>query len=134
MLTAVIDEDKCIGCTKCLDACPFDSIIGAHNYMHSVITAECIGCKKCVPACPVNCIEMHPLDNVIKDIKIEHPLLQLESKTIDVREQVKFVKQRASERKMRLEKSSQQIINAIRSSSKDKILARLEKIKHDKKG
>jgi NAD-dependent dihydropyrimidine dehydrogenase PreA subunit len=34
---AVIDENWCIGCTLCLDACPTDAILGANKRMHTVI-------------------------------------------------------------------------------------------------
>ena len=55
---AVIDEEACIGCTKCIQACPVDAILGASKRMHSIIDAECTGCDLCVPACPVDCISM----------------------------------------------------------------------------
>jgi electron transport complex protein RnfB len=55
---AVIDEPVCIGCTKCIQVCPTDAILGASQLMHSVIAAECSGCELCIPACPVDCIEM----------------------------------------------------------------------------
>jgi len=55
---AVIDEDACIGCTKCIQACPVDAIFGASKLMHTVITAECTGCELCVEPCPVDCIDM----------------------------------------------------------------------------
>lgn len=55
---ARIDEDVCIGCTKCIDACPVDAIVGAGKRMHTVITAECTGCELCIPPCPVDCIDM----------------------------------------------------------------------------
>ena len=58
---AYIREDECIGCTKCLQACPVDAILGAAKQMHTVITAECTGCDLCVEPCPVDCIEMRPL-------------------------------------------------------------------------
>lgn len=58
---AVIREDECIGCTKCIQVCPVDAIIGSAKSMHSVITAECTGCELCVPACPVDCIDMKAL-------------------------------------------------------------------------
>jgi electron transport complex protein RnfB len=51
-----IDENWCIGCTLCIDACPVDAIIGTHKRMHTVIEAECTGCELCLPACPVDCI------------------------------------------------------------------------------
>jgi Na+-translocating ferredoxin:NAD+ oxidoreductase subunit B len=57
-LRAVIREDECIGCTKCIKACPVDAIIGAAQQMHTVIADECIGCKLCVAPCPVDCIDM----------------------------------------------------------------------------
>lgn len=59
-LTAFIRENECIGCTKCIDACPVDAIVGAAKRMHTVITDECTGCELCVAPCPVDCIDMLP--------------------------------------------------------------------------
>lgn len=61
-LLAVIREDECIGCTKCIQACPVDAILGAAKQMHTVIESECTGCELCVAPCPVDCIDL-----------IEHP-------------------------------------------------------------
>ncbi|WP_154222242.1 electron transport complex subunit RsxB [Marinicella rhabdoformis] len=58
-----IVEPDCIGCTKCIQVCPVDAIVGAAKLMHTVIAAECTGCDLCIPACPVDCI-----------IKIDTPL------------------------------------------------------------
>jgi len=58
---AVIIEQDCIGCTKCIQACPVDAILGAAKHMHTVIAAECTGCELCVAPCPVDCIIMQPL-------------------------------------------------------------------------
>lgn len=55
---AVIREDECIGCTKCIQACPVDAIVGAAKLMHTVIADECTGCDLCVEPCPVDCIDM----------------------------------------------------------------------------
>lgn len=58
---AVIDEDLCIGCTKCLPPCPVDAIVGAPRLMHTVIAELCTGCELCIAPCPVDCIRMVPL-------------------------------------------------------------------------
>lgn len=57
-LVAFIREDECIGCTKCIQACPVDAIVGAAKQMHTVIADECTGCDLCVDPCPVDCIDM----------------------------------------------------------------------------
>lgn len=60
---AYIREDECIGCTKCIQACPVDAIVGASKVMHTVIVDECTGCDLCVEPCPVDCIDMVPLNS-----------------------------------------------------------------------
>lgn len=57
-VVAVIREDECIGCTKCLDACPVDAIIGSGKLMHSILTDQCTGCELCIAPCPVDCIDL----------------------------------------------------------------------------
>ena len=59
---AVIDESLCIGCTHCRAACPVDAIVGAHQYMHTVISSECTGCELCLEPCPVDCISMEAVN------------------------------------------------------------------------
>jgi electron transport complex protein RnfB len=58
---ALIDESRCVGCAKCIAACPTDAIVGAERYLHTVLEAECIGCELCLPPCPVDCIVMEPV-------------------------------------------------------------------------
>jgi electron transport complex protein RnfB len=62
---AVIDEDVCIGCAKCLPACPLDAIVGARRQLHTVIAAECSGCELCLPPCPVDCITLIELESAV---------------------------------------------------------------------
>lgn len=59
-VVAFIDEATCIGCTKCIQACPVDAIVGASRYMHTIIADHCTGCELCIPPCPVDCIELRP--------------------------------------------------------------------------
>lgn len=70
---ARIDENDCVGCTKCLSACPVDAIVGTTKQMHTVIAAECTGCELCVPACPVDCIHMVPIKADVGSWKWPYP-------------------------------------------------------------
>jgi electron transport complex protein RnfB len=63
-LVALIDEQICIGCTLCIQACPVDAILGAPRLMHTVIAAECTGCELCLPPCPVDCIDLVAMPTV----------------------------------------------------------------------
>lgn len=58
---AIIDEEVCIGCTLCIQACPVDAIAGAAKLMHTVVAADCTGCELCIPPCPVDCIDTYPV-------------------------------------------------------------------------
>lgn len=62
---AFIREAECIGCTKCIQACPMDAILGAAKQMHTVIADECTGCDLCVDPCPVDCIDMIPVETTL---------------------------------------------------------------------
>lgn len=71
---AYIREDECIGCTKCIQACPVDAILGAAKLMHTVISDECTGCDLCVEPCPVDCIDMLPVGTSVKDWYWDMPI------------------------------------------------------------
>lgn len=60
---AKIREQECIGCTKCIQACPVDAIIGGAKHMHVIIEHECTGCQLCVEPCPVDCIDILPVES-----------------------------------------------------------------------
>jgi H+/Na+-translocating ferredoxin:NAD+ oxidoreductase subunit B len=62
-LVAQIDEERCIGCAKCLPPCPVDAIVGARKRMHAVLLDLCTGCELCVAPCPVDCIMMLPRES-----------------------------------------------------------------------
>jgi electron transport complex protein RnfB len=63
----IIDEQLCIGCTLCIQACPVDAIVGAAKQMHTVIRDECTGCNLCIPPCPVECIHIVALQPTIRN-------------------------------------------------------------------
>ena len=81
--TAVIDEQRCIGCTLCIQACPLDAIVGRAKRMHTVLTASCSGCDLCVAPCPVDCIDMVELETLAANRypeaarMLEHPIDEL---------------------------------------------------------
>jgi electron transport complex protein RnfB len=63
---AFIDESRCVGCARCLAACPTDAIVGARNFTHTVIASQCIGCRRCLDPCPMDCIEMQPAPEALQ--------------------------------------------------------------------
>jgi electron transport complex protein RnfB len=86
---AVIDEEVCIGCTLCIQACPVDAILGAAKQMHTVIAQECTGCELCVAPCPVDCITMIPVKQGIDSWRWPSPAEQLDAapQTAQLRQQ-----------------------------------------------
>lgn len=62
---AIIKEPECIGCTKCIQVCPVDAIVGSAKKMHTVFSDICTGCEACIAACPVNCITLEPLPDAL---------------------------------------------------------------------
>ena len=74
---AYIDENLCIGCTLCIQACPVDAILGAAKQMHTIIAPECTGCELCVAPCPVDCISMVPLKEDLSSWKWKYPVFRL---------------------------------------------------------
>jgi len=78
---AIIDEEKCIGCTLCIQACPVDAIVGAPKQMHTIIEEACTGCELCLEPCPVDCIHMVPIPETLSNWKWRHPEIEPEVDT-----------------------------------------------------
>jgi electron transport complex protein RnfB len=74
---ALIDENTCIGCTLCIQACPVDAIVGAAKQLHTIIAADCTGCELCLAPCPVDCIVMNPLPETLSVWKWKYPVYAL---------------------------------------------------------
>ncbi|MFA7270636.1 MAG: electron transport complex subunit RsxB [Sterolibacterium sp.] len=72
---AFIDENYCIGCTLCFQACPVDAIVGAAKQMHTVVSDLCTGCELCVPPCPVDCISMLPV--AAQETRWKYPVFEI---------------------------------------------------------
>ncbi|MBB5193698.1 electron transport complex protein RnfB [Silvimonas terrae] len=74
---AVIDEDTCIGCTLCIQACPVDAIVGAAKHLHTIVSSECTGCELCIAPCPVDCISMQTVGETVTTWKWRYPVIPL---------------------------------------------------------
>jgi len=74
---AIIDEQTCIGCTLCIQACPVDAIVGAAKQMHTIVGALCTGCELCLAPCPVECIRMEKITENIDNWKWKYPVIEL---------------------------------------------------------
>ncbi|MCX7090172.1 MAG: RnfABCDGE type electron transport complex subunit B [Legionellales bacterium] len=122
---AVIREAECIGCTKCIQACPVDAIVGAAKLMHTVLVHECTGCGLCVEPCPVDCIDM-----------LEVPALDYDPDAARARYQARQVRLVADEnakvqhyRNKRRLSAEQTDDTAEKAAKKDYILAALARVK-----
>ena len=76
---ALIDENTCIGCTLCIQACPVDAILGSAKHVHSIISSECTGCELCLAPCPVDCITMETLPETVTTWKWKYPVIELKA-------------------------------------------------------
>lgn len=89
MLARIVEAD-CIGCTKCIQACPVDAIVGAAKLMHTVLPDQCTGCELCVPACPVDCIVLEPMPLA----QVEDPAHASASRTHFQRREARLARER----------------------------------------
>ncbi len=74
---ARIDENTCIGCTLCIQACPVDAIVGAAKQLHTILTQQCTGCELCLPPCPVECIHMEVVPETLDNWKWKYPVVAI---------------------------------------------------------
>lgn len=102
---AVIREAECIGCTKCIQACPVDAIVGAAKLMHTVIEVECTGCELCVTPCPVDCIDIIPLPSRFVPLTGDTMLVEAQKVTRQLRRD--HARRRFEFHKIRLEREEQ---------------------------
>jgi len=113
---AFIIEPECIGCTKCIQACPVDAIVGAAKQMHTIIEALCTGCELCIPPCPVDCIRMQPARGITEGISVP----------ADAHERADFFRERYRSRHTRLEHDKavheEQLHHQVLSDSKMDII------------
>ncbi|MQG91704.1 RnfABCDGE type electron transport complex subunit B [Pseudomonas sp. MN1F] len=134
---AYIREAECIGCTKCIQACPVDAIVGAAKLMHTVVASECTGCDLCLAPCPVDCIDMQPLPPTVVPIVsgLAHSPEQLQAR----HQRRDHARQRHEQRNARLQrdiarKEAQRLARTADATkgAADPIKAALERIKAQK--
>ncbi len=115
LMVAYIREPECIGCTKCIQACPVDAILGAAKLMHTIVSDICTGCELCVAPCPVNCIEM-----------ISAPYQNLSVTNIQIKADLS--RQRFQKRNARLQKQAEEkaVRRKISSEKADSVAAALQ--------
>lgn len=114
-LTAVIRADECIGCSRCIPACPVDAIVGTKQFLHTVLLNECIGCKLCIDPCPVDCIDMVPLASMLPEAAV-----------IDKQSRGIQAKKRYKARQLRLQQEAQCTLPVYASEEERRAFIRAE--------
>ncbi|MFT4693893.1 MAG: electron transport complex protein RnfB [Francisella sp.] len=128
---AIVDESLCIGCEKCLLACPVDAIVGAKKYMHIVIENECTGCELCIEPCPMDCISLVE----IADERQPESLLadEYEKQKDHYRDRYQFHKEKELQKQAKQRNIYKNIATAQGVDKKAYIAASLAKYKNKKK-
>lgn len=115
--TAIIDEEFCIGCTLCIDACPIDAIIGSAKKNHSILNSLCSGCGLCLPPCPTNCINIVPLDKSLSQTKPA----SLQLMKLDQASRSKLWKEKYESKQARHEKKAAEIEKLVSPENKNSL-------------
>jgi electron transport complex protein RnfB len=115
MFTAVIREEECIGCSRCIPVCPVDAIVGTHKFLHTVLLDECIGCRLCIDPCPVDCIDTVPLESKLPS-----------GVSIDKPERALRAKERHKARQLRLQKEAQSMLPVYQDADTKRTQIRAE--------
>jgi len=112
---ARIIEAECIGCTKCIQVCPVDAIVGANKLMHTVIADDCTGCERCVPACPVDCIvlELMPLEQADDPAHADAARAHFQRREARLAEQQAQREAELAQRKAHVHNASQSVLDAL---------------------
>ena len=125
-MLAVIREAECIGCTKCIQACPVDAIIGAPKLMHTVVTDLCNGCELCIPPCPLDCIDLIVLP---EKTEAEKKALADQSRTRFDAHNQRIQKERIKDREKYLQLKQSELKNKTVDERKAEIAAILKRMK-----
>jgi electron transport complex protein RnfB len=126
---AKIDESMCIGCEKCLLACPVDAIVGSKKLMHTVISSECTGCELCIEPCPMDCISLTELAAKDQPTNLSDEQYQTQQN----RDRYKFHQQRIADTKSQQRNVYKNIASAQNMDKKAYIAASLAKFRNKKK-
>lgn len=125
---AFIDENLCIGCTLCIQACPVDAIAGASKLMHTVIASLCTGCELCIAPCPVDCISMLPLPGSLPTRSQKRATAQASKERYQFRQQrLERDKREKAERLAQKEKAAVKAAATPQSNAQALIQAALER-------
>ncbi len=122
---ALIREAECIGCTKCIQACPVDAIVGSAKSMHSIINQECTGCGLCIEPCPVDCIELQPIPHFSYDPALARKRHQAK--------EARLLRQEQEKQNYYREKSRLAAANQDKQAKHDYIAAALARVEAKKK-
>jgi electron transport complex protein RnfB len=129
---AFIREAECIGCTKCIQACPVDAIVGAAKQMHTVIADECTGCELCVAPCPVDCIDILPLAEPAASLQRQHADQFRRRYEQRNRRLARDEARRLAEREARAARAAQAHARQQAAATPDPVQAAIERVKAQK--